>query len=125
VIGATPDMRPWLAHAALAVAPLRIARGIQNKVLEGFAMARPVLASTMALEGLDLAGDYPLRAEQPDTLAEKALKVLQHGDDRLGDRMRAWVAEHHDWQRRLARFDDLVGPAAAESEPVADRAVAG
>lgn len=125
VIGATPDMRPWLAHAALVVAPLRIARGIQNKVLEGFAMARPVLATPMALEGLELAADYPLIAERPDTFAQRALDVLADGDDGLGDRMRAWVAEHHDWQSRLARFDDLVEPAATESRATTSRAVAG
>jgi len=46
-------VRPYLAHAACAVAPLRIARGVQNKVLEAMAMARPVVASTAAAEGID------------------------------------------------------------------------
>src|SRR5699024_4240972 len=52
VTGAVPDIRPWLAHAALAVAPLRIARGLQNKVLEAMAMARPVLMTPQAAAGL-------------------------------------------------------------------------
>jgi hypothetical protein len=79
----------------------------------------------MALEGLDLAADYPLSAAEPDSLAQRALAVLADGDDGLGGRMRAWVVEHHDWQRRLARFDDLVEPAAPEPEDRATRLAAG
>ena len=109
VVGATPDMRPWLAHARLVVAPLRVARGIQNKVLEGFAMARPVLATPMALEGLDLDAAYPLRAEQPEELARMACDALAFGDTAgLGARMRAWALEHYDWAGRLAPLDRLV-----------------
>ena len=52
VTGAVADIRPYVAHAAVAVAPLRIARGIQNKVLEAMAMARPVVASPEAFEGV-------------------------------------------------------------------------
>ena len=52
VTGRVADVRPYLAHAALVVAPLRIARGIQNKVLEAMAMGRPVLATPQAFEGL-------------------------------------------------------------------------
>ena len=56
VTGRVPDVRPYLAHAAVAVAPLRIARGIQNKVLEAMAMARPVVASPQAHRGGPRAG---------------------------------------------------------------------
>ena len=52
VTGGVPDVRPYLAHAACAVAPLRIARGVQNKMLEAMAMARPLVASAQAAEGL-------------------------------------------------------------------------
>ena len=52
VTGRVPDVRPYLAHAAAAVAPMRIARGIQNKVLEAMAMARPVVVTPDALEGI-------------------------------------------------------------------------
>ncbi len=53
VTGGVPDVRGWLAAADVVVAPLRIARGIQNKVLEAMAMARPVVASAQAAEGID------------------------------------------------------------------------
>src|SRR5690606_24436539 len=54
VTGRVPDVRPYLAHADVAVAPLRIARGTQNKVLEALAMARPVVCTAAAASGLDL-----------------------------------------------------------------------
>src|SRR5690606_37263681 len=53
VTGRVPDVRPYLAHADVAVAPLRIARGTQNKVLEALAMARPVVCTSAAAAGLD------------------------------------------------------------------------
>jgi glycosyltransferase involved in cell wall biosynthesis len=54
VTGAVADVRPYLAHAEVAVAPMRVARGLQSKVLEALAMERPVAATSAALEGLDL-----------------------------------------------------------------------
>jgi sugar transferase (PEP-CTERM/EpsH1 system associated) len=53
VTGRVPDVRPYLAHAALVVAPLRIARGVQNKVLEALAMARPIVATPNAIQGIE------------------------------------------------------------------------
>jgi hypothetical protein len=65
VTGRVPDVRPFLAHATAAVAPMRLARGIQNKVLE--AMARPVVATQDALEGIDvIAGAEVMRADTPE-----------------------------------------------------------
>jgi sugar transferase (PEP-CTERM/EpsH1 system associated) len=52
VTGTVPDVRPYLQHAAVVVAPLRLARGIQNKVLEAMAMARPVVAATACVEAI-------------------------------------------------------------------------
>ena len=52
VTGAVNDVRPYLTHAKLAVAPLRIARGIQNKVLEAMAMGKYVIATSAAMEGI-------------------------------------------------------------------------
>ena len=55
VTGTVPDVRPYLAHAAVVVAPLRVARGVQNKVLEAMAMGRPVVASAECAGGIDAA----------------------------------------------------------------------
>lgn len=128
VVGAVPDMRPWLAHARLVVAPLRVARGIQNKVLEGLAMARPVLATPMALEGLDLGSEYPLRSEQPEDFARRAGEILDgEGVDHLGTDMRAWVCERYDWSARLQPMAALLegNNGTAETHPTARQRLAG
>jgi polysaccharide biosynthesis protein PslH len=66
VTGAVHDVRPYLAHAHAAVAPLRIARGVQNKVLEAMAMGRPVVATPQALDGLrDCPGHALARGRGP------------------------------------------------------------
>ncbi len=61
VIGTVPDTRPWLQHAAVVVAPIRVARGIQNKVLEAMAMARPVVASAACAGAIDAEAGRHLR----------------------------------------------------------------
>jgi sugar transferase (PEP-CTERM/EpsH1 system associated) len=113
VTGGVPDVRPYLAHAGCAVAPLRIARGIQNKVLEAMAMARPVVASAQAAEGLraEAGRDYFLAQGE----AEFAHAVVaQLRADAVADRARACILAHYDWGRNLAAIDPLFasGPAA-------------
>jgi sugar transferase (PEP-CTERM/EpsH1 system associated) len=107
VTGAVRDIRPYLAHAALAVAPLRVARGIQNKVLEAFAMDRPVLATAAALDGLELGNDYPLQAEAPEALAATAVSILEGGAPATS-RRRHWVHQHCEWSAHLGRFRALI-----------------
>jgi sugar transferase (PEP-CTERM/EpsH1 system associated) len=107
VTGAVRDIRPYLAHAALAVAPLRVARGIQNKVLEAFAMDRPVLATAAALDGLELGGGYPLQAEAPEGLAAAAAGVLG-GEAPAAARRRDWVRRRYDWSAHMGRFRALI-----------------
>ncbi|HSZ53579.1 MAG TPA: TIGR03087 family PEP-CTERM/XrtA system glycosyltransferase, partial [Caulobacteraceae bacterium] len=78
VTGAVPRVWPHLAEARVVVAPLRFARGIQNKVLEGLAAARPVVATTAALEGLDVVpGREALAADEPAAFADAVLQVLE------------------------------------------------
>ena len=109
VTGRVPDTRPYLAHAALVVAPLRIGRGIQNKVLEAMAMGRPVLASPAALEGIRARpGQDILMAEDADETARVAAGVLDGRYQDIGDAARRAVAHGHDWERTLARLDALI-----------------
>ena len=107
VIGAVEDMRPYLAHARVAVVPMRIARGVQNKVLEAMAMARPVVASSVAVEGIELADNEGLEiADSISGFAEKTLHFLKSpGPDRFMD-SRQWVCQRYDWGHNLEKLDD-------------------
>ncbi|MCL5801166.1 MAG: glycosyltransferase, partial [Gammaproteobacteria bacterium] len=78
VTGAVADIRPYLAHAEIAVAPLRIARGIQNKVLEAMAMAKPVIASVEAAEGISASvGEELLVAAGEGEFISKIVTLLE------------------------------------------------
>jgi sugar transferase (PEP-CTERM/EpsH1 system associated) len=112
VVGQVPDVRPHVAGAAVAVAPLRIARGVQNKVLEAMAMGRVVVASPAALAGLAQHPDLPaVRAETTDEWVRCVGELLDDASRRLrlGVAGRQYVLRHHDWGRCLAPFADLLG----------------
>ncbi len=82
VTGAVADMRSWLAAADVVVAPLKLARGIQNKVLEAMAMARPVVASPAAFEGIEaVPGRDLLVADDAAAMAEAIRSLLADPDD--------------------------------------------
>ncbi len=113
VTGAVPDIRPYLAHAALAVAPLRIARGVQNKVLEAMAMQATVLASPQALEGIDaVSGGEVLVADGAPAWIERIGYFLDHGPS-LGAAARQRVLRDHDWSVNLSRLETMLGLAPA------------
>jgi len=102
VTGRVADMRPFLARAAVVVAPLMIGGGTRVKILEALAMARPMVSTTLGAEGLDLAhGSSALLADDAAAFADAVLLVL---DDpllagRLGACGRRHVIEHFDWNR--------------------------
>lgn len=109
VTGRVADVRPYLAHAALAVAPLRIARGIQNKVLEAMAMGRPVVASPGAFEGIRAEPGRDLLVA--DGVAETVLRVLEVLDGRhegLGAAARTLIETRYSWQSVVARLDQFL-----------------
>ncbi|TFW30683.1 TIGR03087 family PEP-CTERM/XrtA system glycosyltransferase [Massilia horti] len=106
VTGTVPDVRPYLAHAALSVAPLRVARGIQNKVLEAMAMALPVVVSPQALEGIDAApGAELLLADGADAFAAAVARALGEDDRALRARARERVERLYSWPSNLAGIE--------------------
>jgi glycosyltransferase involved in cell wall biosynthesis len=112
VVGQVPDVRPYVAGAAVAVVPLRIARGLQNKVLEAMALGKPVVASPPALAALRHQGDLPaLSAEGPPEWVDHVVRLLDDAALRqeLGAAGRRFVEAHHDWERCLEQFGDLLG----------------
>jgi sugar transferase (PEP-CTERM/EpsH1 system associated) len=106
VTGTVPDVRPYIAHAAVAVAPLRIARGIQNKVLEAMAMARAVVVSPQALEGIEAEpGSELVLAEDAAAFVEAVTTLLAGQDsalDAIGKAARARVQRRYSWSSNLA-----------------------
>lgn len=109
VTGSVADVRPYVAHAAVSVAPLRIARGIQNKVLEAMALARPVVASPQAFEGVRARpGRDLLVAEGAAEMAARIAELLAGAHPGLGAAGRAAVAAGHDWGATLRGLDAVL-----------------
>jgi sugar transferase (PEP-CTERM/EpsH1 system associated) len=111
VTGRVPDVRPWLAHATLAVAPLRIARGVQNKLLEALAMGCPVVATRNAAIGLDPTTRAVLTlADEPAAMAAAILRLLADSESRARRARagRARMAEAYGWPAQLAALDRLL-----------------
>jgi polysaccharide biosynthesis protein PslH len=108
VTGRVPDVRPYLAHAAAAVAPMRIARGIQNKVLEAMAMAKPVVVTPEGLEGIDAVPAVELLlAKTPDAFAAACLSAARQSAA-IGSAARRRVVRDYVWAERLRGFDPLL-----------------
>ncbi len=112
VVGQVPDVRPYLARAAVAVAPLRIARGLQNKVLEAMAAAKPVIATPAALAGFGNRPDLPA---WPVTEVSEWIAVITSLLDneaerrRLGHEGRIYAETHHNWSNCLKPFFEILG----------------
>jgi glycosyltransferase involved in cell wall biosynthesis len=112
VTGRVADVRPDLAHAALVVAPLGIARGIQNKVLEAMAMGRPVVASPGAFEGIRAEpGRDLLVADGAEATVRCVLEVLEGRHPGMGAAARALIEARYSWQSALARLDRILAAA--------------
>jgi len=112
VIGSVPDVRPHMASASVAIAPLRIARGIQNKVLEALAMRLPVVVSPGALEGLALQpGKQVLLARTAEQWIEAVLHLCRNRQaaQELGRAGRQFVESNHDWSSCLSPLAPALG----------------
>ncbi len=126
VTGAVEDVRPYVARAAASVAPLAIARGTQNKILESLSMGVPVVSSDVAAGGVDcVAGEHLLVASTPLGYAEHLLRLLDDRAERrrLAEAGRARMLSHHTWagaMRRLGTIlDRTMSAAAPRGTPVA------
>ncbi len=111
VTGRVDDVRPYLAHAAAVVAPLRIANGVQNKVLEAMAMGRPVIATTRALAGVDIDWQREAIVAEPDAeaFAAAAVATLARTDLAvIGASARARMLKSYNWEINMAALDPLL-----------------
>ncbi len=105
----TADTRPYLAHADAVVAPLRAMRGVENNVLEGMAMGRPVIATPAALDGLDLAlGEEVLCSASAPGFATCVATVLGGRAHEIAQRGRQRVMADYGWVAALRLLDELL-----------------
>jgi polysaccharide biosynthesis protein PslH len=122
VTGTVADVRPYLQHAAVVVAPLRLARGIQNKILEAMAMARPVVAATACVDALSAeAGAEILPAAEADDYVRNIDALLASPDRAaaIGTAGRQRVLTSYAWQAHLTRLDEaLQSLAITTTEPL-------
>ena len=111
VTGTVPNVQPYVLKAAVNVAPLKIARGTQNKILESLAMGVPVVSSEVAAGGVDvIPGEHMLTAAEPQAFAEAVLRVLENPGERarLSTAGRARMASNHTWAGSMQRLDGLI-----------------
>lgn len=103
------DVRGWLAAADVVVAPLQIARGVQNKVLEAMAMARPVVATPAAAEGIDHDGTI-LVANGGPPMADRIVAILADpaAGSRIGHAARERVIARYGWDACLSPLDAVM-----------------
>jgi polysaccharide biosynthesis protein PslH len=126
VTGRVADVRPYISHATASVGPMRIARGIQNKVLEAMAMGKPVIVTSGALEGIDATpGRDLILADDAEAFAAAAIRLTRADGsgttpegEALGQAARRLILERYDWDACLSGFDDLMRPASIAPSPV-------
>jgi sugar transferase (PEP-CTERM/EpsH1 system associated) len=123
VSGTVSDIRPYLAHATLAVAPLRIARGIQNKVLEAMAMEKTIVATPQALEGISArpGAEIVVAADEAGFVAALTGLLESKSDDRIGVAARQRVLRDYCWDRNLARLGSMLNAGSALRPPLEQR----
>lgn len=111
VTGSVADVRPYIINTAAMVAPLNIARGTQNKILEAMAMAVPVVSSSQAAGGIDaVANQHFLIADTPVEYANALVKLMRNPADRqqLADAGRQRMLTHHQWHLSMQQLDSIV-----------------
>lgn len=110
--GEVPDVRPFLAAARVVLVPLELARGVQNKVLEAMAMARPVVLTPQAATGIDAQdGDHFLTRSGVAALADAVADLLDAPDraTAIGAQARKFVIDRMSWPAMLAPLPGLMG----------------
>ena len=118
VSGTVPDVRPYLQHAAVVVAPLRLARGVQNKILEAMAMARPVVASAECASAIDAeVGTELLTANDASSFISQVNQLLQDGAmaTRIGACAQQRVQSTYSWAAHLGQVGQHIDECLAEA----------
>ena len=121
VTGSVPDVRPYLRRSALMVAPLNIARGTQNKILEAMAMGVPVVTSRIAAGGVDASSpEHLLATATVQETTEAVLRIIENPAERqrLAAAGRARILSHHAWDKSMQRLDAIIDRCLATYSPL-------
>jgi len=103
VTGRVDDVRPYIKNANLIIAPMRIARGVQNKVLEAMSFNKPIVATQCALDGIESCSDFDVQAKDTaDEFADACVAIIQEAVAEIN--YRNCIIEYYDWQRNLNRL---------------------
>jgi len=124
VTGSVPDVRPYIRGSALMVAPLAIARGTQNKILEAMAMGVPVVTSRVAAGGVDAEAEtHLLVADNAADITQAILRIAENPQERqrlaLAGRRR--MLSHHAWPRSMHRLDGIIQRCRESFVPLVER----
>ena len=120
--GEVADVRPFIAGATCVLAPLLIARGVQNKVLEAMAMARPVLLTPQAATGIAaIDGEHWLVVEANAQQMVERFEILTQADnaERIAKAARQFVLTHHAWDAMLSPLESLIAQSEGSSRDAA------
>lgn len=112
VWGRVDDIRPWLKAADLAIVPLDIARGVQNKVLEAMAMGLPTVLTSGAANGIAATDGVHFRvADSDEALVRESVALASDpaASRAMGDAARRWIVENASWKAALAKLAPLAG----------------
>lgn len=105
VTGRVKDVRPYILESKVIVAPMQIARGIQNKVLEGMAMAKPVVATTMAIEGIAGRNEHVKITNDHIAFSDHVADYM--GEVSNANESREWIMQHLQWHATLADLTSM------------------
>ena len=120
VVGSVPDVRDYIRESAAVIAPLLLARGVQNKVLEAMACQRVAVCSAAAAEGLDATeGEHLLVAREPEEWVDSLCTLFSNPDRRrsIATAARRCVEQRYSWDARLEPILDLLAPDANPHPP--------
>jgi glycosyltransferase involved in cell wall biosynthesis len=123
VIGAVPEVQPYLEHAIAAVAPFRICQGVQNKILEALSIGLPVVATPRPARAVG-AGEKELLfvAEGAEEFAQAVRRLLENPEMRRGSGGKEFVERQYNWETNLKPLDRWISEIASTGGGVSDEA---
>ena len=125
VTGYVKDIRPFYERATVYVAPLRMARGIQNKILEAMAMGKPVVTTSKAFEGIEAVPEKDLLiADEKEEFIHKINLLLRNQNrlNSLGESARKTVEQNYSWEQSMSLIDKILIPGEAPLETYQQKA---